>query len=124
MVSNVVLKLSFADESYANFILAVSFGLSSFHMSSCCLLLQNGFWLSECVHLSTDSAYTASLDDGVILEGMGVDSSGGISIQAAPHKDSLISTGGSSIKKSSEEQKATGSNYVLDIQVTFLIRVD
>ncbi|KAG0559465.1 hypothetical protein KC19_10G107200 [Ceratodon purpureus] len=78
--------------------------------------IENGFWLSECVHLSSDSAYTASLDDGVILEGMDGNSSGRISIQAAPHKDSLLSAGGSSIKKSSEEQKATGSNYVLDIQ--------
>ena len=93
-------------------------------MIFCYSVLQNGFWLSECVHLSSDSAYTASLDDGVILEGMDGNSSGRISIQAAPHKDSLLSAGGSSIKKSSEEQKATGSNYVLDIQVTFLIRVD
>lgn len=82
------------------------------------MLLQNGFWLSECVHLSTDSSYTASLDDGVILEGVGVDSSGGVSFQAAPHKNSL-SRSRSSIKKSTGEQKATASNYVIDIQVTF-----
>lgn len=88
-------------------------------MISCFLLLQNGFWLKECVHLSTDCAYTASLGDGVILEGMDVDSSRGISIQAAPHKDSVLSHSGSSIKKSSEEQKGTGSNYVIDIQVRF-----
>jgi hypothetical protein len=80
--------------------------------------LQKGFWLNECVHLSTDSAYTASLDDGVILEGLVGDSSGGISIHAAPHKGSLLPHSGSSIKKSSEEQKAADSNYVLDIQVT------
>lgn len=87
-------------------------------------LLQNGFWLSECVHLSTDSSYTASLDDGVILEGLGDDSSGRISIQAAPHKNSMSSPSRSSISKSREEQKATVSNYVVDIQVTFSIVVD
>ena len=85
------------------------------------MLLQNGFWLSDCVHLNTESSYSASLDDGVILEGMGVDSSGGISIQAAPHKGSLLSPSGSPVKKSSEEQKATVSNYVVDIQVMHLI---
>lgn len=82
-----------------------------------CLLLQNGFCLSDCVHLNTNSSYRASLDDGVILEGMGVDSFGGISIQAAPHRVSLLSPSGSPVKKSSEEQKATVSNYVVDIQV-------
>ncbi|KAG0568137.1 hypothetical protein KC19_7G189300 [Ceratodon purpureus] len=78
--------------------------------------IENGFWLSDCVHLNTNSSYTASLDDGVILEGMGVDSSGGISIQAAPHKASLLSPSGSPVKKSSDAQKATVSNYVVDIQ--------
>ncbi|XP_024384462.1 uncharacterized protein [Physcomitrium patens] len=78
--------------------------------------IENGFWLSECVHLSADSSYTASLDDGVILEGIGVDSSGGVSVQAAPHTNSLLSPSKSSGKKSSEEQKTTVSNYVIDIQ--------
>jgi len=87
-------------------------------------VLQNGFWLSECVHLSTDSSYTASLDDGVILEGVGVDSSGRISIQAAPHKNSMVSPSQNSISKSREEQGAAVSNYVVDIQVTFFISVD
>lgn len=75
--------------------------------------------MSECVHLSADSSYTASLDDGVILEGIGVDSSGGVSVQAAPHTNSLLSPSKSSGKKSSEEQKTTVSNYVIDIQVTY-----
>lgn len=91
------------------------------NMTYGCPMLQNGFWLSDCVHLNTDSSYTASLDDGVILEGTGVDSSGEVSIQAAPHKGSLLSPSGSPVKKSSEEQKATVSNFVVDIQVMHLI---
>ena len=84
------------------------------------ILLQNGFWLSECVHLSMDSSYSALLDDGVILEGIGMDSLGGISMQAAAHKNSLCSPRGSPAKNSTDERKAAVSNYVIDIQVMIL----
>lgn len=90
-----------------------------------CVLLQNAYWLSERVHLSTDSSYTVSPDDGVILEGMGVDSAGStMSIQAVPHKDSMLSPSRRSMSKSREEQKAAVSNYVFDIQVILFSRVD
>lgn len=87
------------------------------------MLLQNGFWLSECVHLGMDSSYSASLDDGVVLEGIGMDSGGGISIQAAAHKNSLSSPRGSPAKNSTDEQKAAVSNYVIDIQVMIVYRL-
>lgn len=74
--------------------------------------MQNGFWLSECVHLSLDSSYSATLDDDVILEGTGTDALGGLSRGGYP--DSLSSPRGSPV---SEEQKVSVSNYVIDIQV-------
>lgn len=67
-----------------------------------------------------DSSYSASLDDGVILEGIGVDSLGGISMQAAAHKNSLSSPRGSPAKNSTDGRKAAVSNYVIDIQVMIL----
>lgn len=89
-----------------------------------CVLLQNAYWLSERVHLSADSSYTVSPDDGVILEGMGADSAGTMSIQAVPHKDSMLSPSRRSLSMSREEQKAAVSNYVFDIQVTVFIKLD
>ncbi|KAL2613699.1 hypothetical protein R1flu_025391 [Riccia fluitans] len=70
--------------------------------------IKNGFWLSKCVYLSSDSSYSAALEDGVILEG----SEDSLEIMASP---TAISRG-KSLRISASQNASEDSNFVLDVQ--------
>jgi hypothetical protein len=75
--------------------------------------VQNGLLLSNCIHLSFDSSYSASFDDGVVLEGMGTDTSGGYLMQSLGYNDLFSSPLASPTTK---KQMAALGNCVIDIQ--------
>jgi vacuolar protein sorting-associated protein 13A/C len=75
--------------------------------------IKNGLLLSNCIHLSFDSSYSASFDDGVVLEGMGTDTSGGYLMQSLGYNDLFSSPLASPTTK---KQMAALGNCVIDIQ--------
>ncbi len=81
--------------------------------------MQNGLLLSNCIHLSFDSSYSASFDDGVVLEGMGTDTSGGYLMQSLGYNDLFSSPLASPTTK---KQMAALGNCVIDIQVIFFLQ--
>ncbi|KAL3679175.1 hypothetical protein R1sor_022131 [Riccia sorocarpa] len=78
------------------------------HLRFTNIRIKNGFWLSKCVHLSSDSSYSAALEDGVILEG----SEDSLEIMSSPTAVSR----GKSLRLSTSQSASVDSNFVLDVQ--------
>ncbi|PTQ34792.1 hypothetical protein MARPO_0076s0036 [Marchantia polymorpha] len=71
--------------------------------------IKNGLWLSKCIHLSSDSSYSAAHEDGVVLEGS-EDSVDIFSSQKAGGRGKALRI------SSGQSDSSEDNNFVLDVQ--------